>query len=108
MSPSTGMILNNEMDDFSYPGQVNLWGVEPSPNNYPIPGKRPLSSMAPSVIVDEDGSATMVAGAAGGTMITTTIAYVRHWYNTWYSVYVLYTVVEKFYKLYFISLSLLK
>ncbi len=76
MSPSTGVILNNEMDDFSYPGQTNEWGVEPSPSNYPIPGKRPMSSMAPAIFVDADGNAKLVTGAAGGTQITTAIAYV--------------------------------
>ncbi len=77
MSPSTGIILNDEMDDFSYPDELNNYNVPPSPNNYPIPGKRPLSSMAPSVIVDTEGNVKMVAGSAGGTMITTTISYVR-------------------------------
>ena len=72
MSPSTGVILNNEMDDFSFPNVTNAFGVEPSPNNYPKPGKRPVSSMVPSIFVDNvSGEAILAVGAAGGTRITT-------------------------------------
>jgi len=66
------------MDDFSFPGLVNQWGVPASENNFPIPGKRPVSSMAPSVIFDQDGKVKFVAGSAGGTQITTSIAYVNN------------------------------
>ena len=72
MSPSTGVILNNEMDDFSFPNVTNAFGVESSPNNYPKPGKRPVSSMVPSIFVDNvSGEAILAVGAAGGTRITT-------------------------------------
>lgn len=40
MSPTTGIILNNDMDDFSYPNKTNYYGVPPSPNNYAKAGKR--------------------------------------------------------------------
>jgi len=76
MSPSTGIIVNNEMDDFSYPGLTSVWGVPPSENNFPLPGKRPVSSMAPAILIDGDGQLRMAVGSAGGTRITTSIVYV--------------------------------
>ncbi|TEB37867.1 hypothetical protein FA13DRAFT_1725483 [Coprinellus micaceus] len=69
MDPETGVILNDEMDDFSIPGVPNGWGVPPSPQNFPAPHKRPLSSTAPSIIENEDGSVFLVAGGAGGSRI---------------------------------------
>ena len=64
------------MDDFSFPNTGNLNGLEPSRANFVKPGKRPLSSMCPTIILDENREASMVLGAAGGMRITTAVAQV--------------------------------
>lgn len=78
----TGIVLNDEMDDFSSPGLKNVYGISPSEVNYIVPGKRPMSSMAPSIILNPDGHVSMVIGSAGGSKITTAIASViiQHYY----------------------------
>ncbi|KAL7774808.1 hypothetical protein CFE70_005723 [Pyrenophora teres f. teres 0-1] len=73
--PETGVIMNNEMNDFSIPGASNAFGFIPSAANFIRPGKRPLSSISP-VIVEHLNSnlanAFYVAiGAAGGSRIIT-------------------------------------
>ncbi|KAH8083772.1 gamma-glutamyltranspeptidase [Cristinia sonorae] len=69
MDPVTGVILNDEMDDFSTPGIPNSFGLWPSPYNYPEPGKRPLSSTAPTIIEDADGHFEIAIGGSGGSRI---------------------------------------
>ncbi|ORZ07500.1 gamma-glutamyltranspeptidase [Lobosporangium transversale] len=72
MEPKTGIILNDEMDDFSIPGRANAFGLQPSPFNYPEPGKRPLSSCVPT-IVEKDGKFEMSLGGSGGSRIITAV-----------------------------------
>lgn len=70
--PVTGIILNNEMDDFSQPTTDNFFELVPSIYNYIEAGKRPLSSMCPTIIIN-DGKPELVIGAAGGSRILTAV-----------------------------------
>jgi gamma-glutamyltranspeptidase/glutathione hydrolase len=70
---STGVLLNNEMDDFtSKVGVPNLYGLVQGEANAIAPGKRPLSSMSPT-IVTKDGKPVMVVGTPGGSRIITAV-----------------------------------
>lgn len=85
VSPSTGILLNNQMDDFSSPSQVSSFGLFPSEANYPAPGKRPLSSMSPTMVFRDDrrdgatetdpglGRLVLSLGASGGPKIITAV-----------------------------------
>jgi len=72
--PGTGVILNNQMDDFSIqPGVSNFFGLIGAEANAVAPGKRPLSSMSPTIIL-KDGKPILSVGAAGGpTIISQTV-----------------------------------
>jgi gamma-glutamyltranspeptidase/glutathione hydrolase/leukotriene-C4 hydrolase len=76
-SHTTGIILNSGMNDFSIPKTKSYFGIPFSPANAIAPGKRAVSSMCPSVIVNGEGDVRLVIGASGGTKITTAVAYVR-------------------------------
>ncbi|KAI0474854.1 gamma-glutamyltransferase 1 [Xylaria cf. heliscus] len=79
MVPETGVIMNDEMNDFSIPGSSNAFGYIPSPANYIRPGKRPLSSISPVIVENPDGKLYFVIGAAGGSrIITATIQNIHH------------------------------
>jgi len=68
-----GFLLNNEMDDFSAkPGVPNIFGVVGNTANEIQPGKRPLSSMSPTILL-ENGRARMVVGTPGGSTIFTSV-----------------------------------
>ncbi|CAG8068398.1 unnamed protein product [Penicillium olsonii] len=71
MVPETGIIMNNEMDDFSIPGTSNSFGYIPSEANYIRAGKRPLSSMTPVIVERPDGTLFLLSGSAGGSRIIT-------------------------------------
>ena len=69
--PAWGIVLNNEVDDFTtVPGAPNFFGLHQSDRNLPAPGKRPLSSMSPTIVL-ENGAVVLVAGASGGPRIIT-------------------------------------
>jgi len=72
VSGEWGIVLNNEMDDFSTPGQANAYGLAPSAANFIRPGKRPLSSMSPTVVL-RGGELRAVAGASGGPRIISAV-----------------------------------
>lgn len=73
IAPGTGFLLNDEMDDFTAkPGVANYFGLVQGPTNAIAPGKRPLSSMSPT-IVTKDGRVAMVLGSPGGSRIITAV-----------------------------------
>ncbi|KAK0570997.1 hypothetical protein LWI29_009594 [Acer saccharum] len=80
LSPSTGIVLNNEMDDFSMPLNSTSKNLPPpAPANFIRPGKRPLSSMSPTIVL-KDGKLKAVLGASGGANIIagTTEVFLNH------------------------------
>jgi gamma-glutamyltranspeptidase/glutathione hydrolase len=81
--PGTGILLNNEMDDFSTkPGAKNLFGAVGSKKNLVEPEKRPLSSMSPTIVLKDD-KPVLALGTPSGTRILTCVAqtilnYIEH------------------------------
>ncbi|AIU73687.1 gamma-glutamyltransferase [Hafnia alvei FB1] len=71
IAPGTGFFLNDEMDDFTVKvGEQNMYGLVQGATNAIAPGKRPLSSMTPT-LVTKDGKVFMVVGSPGGSRIIT-------------------------------------
>jgi gamma-glutamyltranspeptidase/glutathione hydrolase len=73
VAEGTGVLLNNELDDFAAaPGAPNAYGLVGFDANAPGPGKRPLSSMTPTIVF-KDGRLFLVTGSPGGSRIITTV-----------------------------------
>ncbi|RMG15998.1 MAG: gamma-glutamyltransferase [Planctomycetota bacterium] len=74
VAEGTGVLLNNEMADFTAdPDAPNPFGLSQSAKNLPAPGKRPLSSMTPTIVLDAGGKVRAVVGSPGGPKIITTV-----------------------------------
>jgi gamma-glutamyltranspeptidase/glutathione hydrolase len=72
VDPATGLLWNDELDDFAAaPGVPNAYGLIGNERNAIAPGKRPLSSMSPTVVLDGTGTPLLVIGASGGPRIIT-------------------------------------
>jgi gamma-glutamyltranspeptidase/glutathione hydrolase len=72
-----GFFLNDEMDDFAaQPGQPNMYGLVQGEQNAIAPGKRMLSAMSPTIVLDPKGNLLMVVGSRGGPRIITSVAQV--------------------------------
>jgi gamma-glutamyltranspeptidase / glutathione hydrolase len=80
VTSSDGFLLNDEMDDFTtHPGSTNMFGLIQSEANTVGPGKRPLSSMMPTVVL-RDGKLSFVTGSPGGpTIISVTLLSILNW-----------------------------
>jgi len=73
VAEGTGVLLNNELDDFTAaPGAANAYGLVGYDANLPGPGKRPLSSMSPTIVL-KDGKPVLVTGSPGGSRIISTV-----------------------------------
>ena len=73
VADGTGVMLNNELDDFTAkPGTANAYGLVGFAANLPGPGKRPLSSMTPTIVL-KDGKPFLVTGSPGGSRIITAV-----------------------------------
>ena len=78
IGPNTGILYNNQMDDFSTPGKANYFNFPASEANYIVPGKRPMSSMGPIIVADKNGDVKLVMGASGGSKIISSLAQVKN------------------------------
>ncbi|KAG2712982.1 hypothetical protein I3760_04G152500 [Carya illinoinensis] len=79
LSPSTGIVLNNEMDDFSTPTEITPDKLPPAPTNFIQPNKRPLSSMTPIIVIKDNQLAGVIGGSGGLNIIPAVIqVFVNH------------------------------
>ncbi|KAL7748421.1 hypothetical protein RI367_006113 [Sorochytrium milnesiophthora] len=72
MNRETGIVLNDQIDDFSFQNFSNAFGLPPSPSNFIVPGKRPMSSTCPTII-ERDGMFEVAVGASGGSRIISAV-----------------------------------
>src|SRR6202022_2290771 len=73
VAEGTGVLLNNELDDFAAkPGAPNAYGLVGGDANAPGPGKRPLSSMTPTIVL-KNGKPFLVTGSPGGSRILSAV-----------------------------------
>ncbi|CAG8953078.1 hypothetical protein HYFRA_00003273 [Hymenoscyphus fraxineus] len=80
MIPETGVVMNNEMNDFSIPNATNAFGYIPTEANFIQPGKRPLSSISPAIVEYPDGRVYISHASAGGSRIITQV--IQHLWHT--------------------------
>lgn len=75
MGKRTGIIFNNLMGDFALPNKPSwtddAWTAPSNQNNWIEPGKRPLSSMSPTIVLDKNGDVRLITGGSGGSKIIT-------------------------------------
>ncbi|KAK7245495.1 hypothetical protein RIF29_40341 [Crotalaria pallida] len=69
LSPSTGIVINNEMDDFSAPTEISPDKLPPAPANFIEPNKRPLSAMTPIIVTKDDRLIGVIGGSGGMNII---------------------------------------
>ncbi|XP_065832527.1 glutathione hydrolase 1 proenzyme-like [Oscarella lobularis] len=74
VSPSTGIVYNNDMIGFSYSNPDENFALPTNERNWPEAGKRPMSSMSPVIAVDSNDEVSLVIGGAGGPRIITSVA----------------------------------
>ncbi len=68
--PGTGILMNNQMNNFAYQvGNPDLISRSVSPGNAFVPGKRPMSTMAPTMVFDENDRLSLITGSPGGSLI---------------------------------------
>ncbi|CAA2999791.1 gamma-glutamyltranspeptidase 3 [Olea europaea subsp. europaea] len=79
LSPSTGIVLNNEMDDFSTPTEISPDKLPPAPTNFIKPNKRPLSSMTPIIVLKDNQLAGVIGGSGGLNIIPVVVqVFINH------------------------------
>ncbi|KAL4401221.1 glutathione hydrolase [Malassezia pachydermatis] len=96
LSTPDGILLNNDMDDFSQPDRSNLFGYAPSPANYIAPGKRPMSSMSPFLIENRHtGEVEVIGGSAGGSRIITANLLLAYTYMSFHGQIDMQSVIDR-------------